>query len=297
MRVGFVGLGNMGSAMASNLLKAGHEVTVYNRSPEKARALEKEGAKVAATLFDACLGDAVFSMLSDDLAVESVALADEGIVNSLPQGGIHISCSTISIKLSETLTEAHEKRGQHLISAPVFGRPEAAQAKKLFVLAAGKSAEIAKIRSLLDAIGQKTFVISEIPHHANLVKLSGNFLIASVIESMGEAVALIQKGGVDPQLYLEVMTSTLFDAPVYKTYGGLIVNQKFSPAGFKSPLGKKDIGLALEAAEKLHVPLPIASLLRDRLLTLIAQGGEDLDWSAISKISAQEAGLSLKGNF
>ena len=291
MKVGFIGLGQMGGAMAINLLKAGHEVTVYNRSRNKAEALAGQGAKVAATVADACGGEAVFTMLAHDDALSVVVHADGGILTSLGKGAIHISASTISVAMSERLTKDHAAAGQRFVSAPVFGRPEAAAAAKLFIAAAGAPDAIEAVTPLFEAIGQRTFVLGEEPKAANLVKLSGNFLIAAVIESLGEAMALVEKGGVDRHAYLDLLTSTLFNAPVYKTYGGLIADRKFKPAGFTAPLGQKDIRLALAAGEALNVPLPLASLLRDRFLTLLAHGGEDLDWSAIGALAAKDAGL------
>jgi 3-hydroxyisobutyrate dehydrogenase-like beta-hydroxyacid dehydrogenase len=202
----------------------------------------------------------------------------------------HVSSSTISVALSERLTAAHADAGQGFVAAPVFGRPEAAAAATLFVVAAGESETVQAASPVFDAIGQRTFVISDEPKAANLVKLSGNFLIASVIESLGEAMALVGKAGVDKQEYLEILTSTLFGAPVYKTYGGLIARDEFEPAGFAAALGLKDVRLVLAAGETLTVPLPIASLLRDRFLTLLAHGGAALDWAAVGALSAWEAG-------
>jgi len=239
---------------------------------------------------DACRGDAVITMLANDDAVESVVVGDGGIIGSLPAGAPHISSSTISVALSEKLEAAHAKAGQRFVAAPVFGRPDVAAAGQLFVIAAGRRDTLDAVAPLFDAIGQKTFVVSGTPKAANLVKLSGNFLIASVIESLGEAMALVGKGGVDRRQYLDILTSTLFDAPVYKTYGGLIADGTFEPAGFAAPLGYKDIRLTLAAAEDLRVPLPLASLLRDRFLTLLAHGGDKLDWSAIGQLAAKDAG-------
>ena len=291
MKIGFIGLGQMGSAMAANLLKAGHDVTVYNRSRDKAEALVGEGAKIAATVAEACGGEAVFTMLANDDALSAVVHGDGGLLASLSKGAIHISSSTISVALSERLTKEHAAVGQRFVAAPVFGRPEAAAAAKLFVAAAGEPSAVEAVTPLFEAIGQRTFVLGEEPKSANLVKLSGNFLIASVIESLGEAMALVEKGGVDRHQYLDFLTSTLFSAPVYKTYGGLIADRKFKPAGFAAPLGQKDVRLALAAGEALNVPLPLASLLRDRFLTLLAHGGEDLDWSAVGALAAKDAGL------
>ena len=273
----------MGAGMAANLLKAGHDVTVYNRTRSKVETLVAQGARAAASVSNACRGDAVLTMLADDGAVGSVVFSRSGIIDSLPAGAIHISSSTISVALSERLEAAHAKAG-------VIGRPDAAAAGQLFVVAAGAPDAVKAAASLFEAIGQRTFVASETPKAGNLVKLSCNFLIASVIESVGEAMALIGKAGIDRRQYLDILTSTLFDASVYKTYGGLIADGKFEPAGFAAPLGQKDIRLTLAAAEDLRVPMPLASLLRDRFLTLLAHGGDKLDWSAIGRLAATDAG-------
>jgi 3-hydroxyisobutyrate dehydrogenase-like beta-hydroxyacid dehydrogenase len=290
MKLGFIGLGRMGAGMASNLVKAGHEVTVYNRSAEKTRALVEQGAHVAARVADASKGDAVISMLADDDAVESVAFGDAGVVASLGRNAVHVSMSTISVALSERLAAAHAKAGQRYVAAPVFGRPDAAAAAKLFIVVAGAPEAVQVCAPIFETLGQKTFHIGDRPEAANLVKLSGNFLIAAAIESLGEAIVLVSKGGVDKHEYLEILTSTLFTAPVYRNYGALIADAKFEPAGFAAPLGQKDIRLTLAAAEALRVPMPLASLLRDRFLALLAQGGDKLDWSAIASLAAKDAG-------
>lgn len=292
MNVGFIGIGRMGAGMAANLLKAGHRVTVYNRTPGKTRSLITQGAYVARNIGEACQGDAVHTMLADDEAVESIALGSGGIVASLAAGAIHISSSTISVALSHHLANAHADAGQQFIAAPVFGRPDAAAAGTLFVVTGGRTMAVEKARPLLEAFSQQIFPISDLPEAASLVKLSGNFLIASVIESLGEALALIAKAGVDRHQYIDLLTSTLFSASVYKTYGNLLADRKFEPAGFAAPLGHKDIHLALAAAEQLRVPLPLASLLRDRFLTLFAHGGERLDWSAIGELATLDAGIT-----
>jgi 3-hydroxyisobutyrate dehydrogenase-like beta-hydroxyacid dehydrogenase len=291
MQVGFIGLGQMGAAMAANLIAAGHTLTVYNRSPAKAAPLVEQGARLAATAADACRGDVAVTMLADDQAVGDVAVGEGGVVASLSPGALHVSMSTISVELSERLTAAHEAKGQRYLAAPVFGRPDAAAAAKLFIVTAGPPGSIATAQPLFDAMGQRTFAVAERPSAANLVKLSGNFLIASAIEALGEAMALVAKGGVDRKLYVELLTSTLFAAPAYRTYGGLIAEQRFEPAGFAAPLGLKDLRLTLAAADGLKVPMPLASLLRDRLLALVAQGGADQDWSAIARLAARDAGL------
>ncbi|WP_458319204.1 NAD(P)-dependent oxidoreductase [Mycolicibacterium brisbanense] len=290
MRIGFIGLGNMGAAMAANLLTAGHTVTAYNRSADKVTALAAQGAHPATSVAEACDAEAVVTMLANDAAVDAVTFGDNGILAALPAGATHISCSTISVELADQLAARHAEAGQRFVSAPVFGRPEAAAAAKLFVVAAGAPAAVEAMGPVFDAIGQRTFVLGEEPRAANLVKISGNFLIASVIESVGEAMALVAKAGVDKQQYLELLTSTLFDAPVYRTYGGLLARGEFTPPGFAASLGLKDVKLALSAGEALQVPLPVASLLRDRFLTLLATGGADLDWAAVGALSAWESG-------
>jgi 3-hydroxyisobutyrate dehydrogenase-like beta-hydroxyacid dehydrogenase len=290
MKVGFIGLGQMGTGMAANLIRSGHEVTVFNRTSGKMKPLVGQGAHAASNEADACRGDAVITMLSDDYALEHVVFGDYGVIGGLGRGAVHISMSTISMALSERLTETHARAGQRFVAAPVFGRPDAAAAGKLFILAAGDDDAVNSCVPLFEAMGQRTFRVGGRPANANLVKLSGNFLIASVIEALGEAMALVHKAGIDRHLYLDLLTSTLFSAPVYKSYGSLIADQRFTPAGFAAPLGHKDIRLALAAAESLRVPMPLASLLRDRFITLLAKGGDALDWAAIAKLAAEDAG-------
>ena len=291
MKVGFIGIGRMGSGMAGNLLRAGHEVTVYDRTPARAQEMADQGAHMARHVADACRGDAVITMLTDDSAVEAVVFGEKAVLQSLGKHGIHISMSTISIALSEWLAAEHASAGQRFVAAPVFGRPDMAAAGKLFIIAGGPSAVVVECEPLFAAMGQKTIHIGEVPQQANLVKLSGNFLIASVIEALGEAMALIDKGGIDRRRYLELLTSTIFTGPVFMNYGGLIADWKFRPPGFAAPLGEKDIRLALAAAQTLRVPMPLASLVHDRLLTLIARMGEDFDWSALGQLAANDAGL------
>jgi len=290
MKLGFIGLGRMGAAMAANLVKAGHEVSVFNRSPGKSSPLIELGAHEAAELAGTCGGDAVITMLADDGAAADIALGTSGLIDNMPKGAIHLSMSTISVELSKRLAQAHAQAGQRYVAAPVFGRPDMAAAAKLFIVAAGDPATIDACQPLFQAMGQKTFPIGTEPSAANLVKLSGNFLIASAIEALGEAVALIGKAGIDRRAYIELLTSSIFNVPAYKTYGGLIAEGKFEPAAFAAPLGYKDIRLALAAAEGLRVPMPLASLLHDRFLRLLAQGGDQLDWSAIGGLATQDAG-------
>jgi 3-hydroxyisobutyrate dehydrogenase-like beta-hydroxyacid dehydrogenase len=291
MEIGFIGLGQMGAGMAANLLKAGHDLTVYNRTAGKRQALVERGARAADAVADACRGEAVFTMLADDSALESVVSGEGGMIGALGRGAVHVCMATISVALSERLSALHAEAGQRFVAAPVFGRPDAAAAAKLFIVAAGAREALGICQPLLESLGQRIFVIGDTPCMANLVKLSGNFLIASVIEALGEAMALVDRGGIDRHAYLELLTSTLFGAPIYRTYGSLIAAEKYRPPGFTAPLGFKDLRLTLAAAEALQVPMPLASLLRDRLLALLAQGGGMLDWSAIGALAARDAGL------
>jgi 3-hydroxyisobutyrate dehydrogenase-like beta-hydroxyacid dehydrogenase len=290
MKIGFIGLGQMGSAMAANLLKAGHNVTVFNRRPDRRAPLVQLGAHEATLIADASRAEVVITMLADDPAVEDVVLGKYGLLANLPKNAIHISMSTISVALSKRLALAHSQAGQRYIAAPVFGRPDAAAAAKLFIVAAGEAAAIDACMPVFDSLGQKTSRIGTEPSAANLVKLSGNFLMAAAIEALGEAIALIGKAGIDRGAYVDLLTSTIFTAPAYRIYGSLIAAGSFEPAAFAAPLGFKDIQLGLAAAESLRVPMPLASLLRDRFLRLFAQGGTKLDWSAIGGLAAQDAG-------
>jgi 3-hydroxyisobutyrate dehydrogenase-like beta-hydroxyacid dehydrogenase len=291
MRIGFLGIGNMGGAMARNLIRAHHEVTVYNRSREAAEALGKEGAKVADTPAEAGGQEIVISMLANDSAVEAVVLGPGGALEGMQRGALHISMSTISPYLSRRMAAAHKEHGQQYVAAPVFGRPEAAAAAKLFVVAAGAKSALEKAKPVLEVIGQRTFEVGERPEDANLIKLFGNFLITCVLESLGEVFAVARKAEVDPKTVFEVLSGTLFGAPVYNNYGPRMIEEKFSPAGFKMPLGLKDIRLMLEAAEGVNAPMPFASVVRDRFLSGIASGYGDLDWSALALVVAESAGL------
>jgi 3-hydroxyisobutyrate dehydrogenase-like beta-hydroxyacid dehydrogenase len=290
--VGLIGLGKMGSGIAKSLLRAGDRITVYNRTRSRAEALRSQGAIVAGSIAEACGGDAVLTMLADDAAVESTVFGDGGILKSLPRGGLHISHSTISVALSDGLAAEHAKAGQEFVSAPVFGRPEAAEAGKLFVVAAGPKSAVARCKPLLEALGPKLLVIGERPSMANVVKLTGNFLIANVLESLGEALSFAGKSGLDAATVLDFFTSTLFDAPIYKNYGRLIIEGNYDHVGFALPLGLKDVRLVLQAAEAQTVPMPIASLLRDRFLEAMARGYDKKDWSVIARVTAEDAGLA-----
>jgi 3-hydroxyisobutyrate dehydrogenase-like beta-hydroxyacid dehydrogenase len=291
MKIGFIGLGHMGSGMARNLLRAGHEVVVFNRSREKAEVLVADGARVADTPAGVCsVSEAIMTMLADDRAVEQVVFGENAIASALPVGAIHISCSTISIALAKRLAAEHRRRGQRYLSVPVFGRPEAAESKNLLVVAAGPPEVVEQCRPLFDAIGRQTFVVGSDPSQANAVKLCGNFMIAAMLEAFGEAYATLRKADVLPHTFLEVM-SMLFGSPVYANYGRLIADEKFEPAGFALRLGLKDVRLVLEAAEEFAAPMPLASLLRDNFLSAMAHGQADQDWSSVVRVAARNAGV------
>jgi len=281
----------MGAAMAANLIRAGHELTVFNRSAAKARPLVELGARAALNVAEACHGEMVITMLADDSALADTVWASDALLENLPQGSIHVSMSTISVALARRLAPAHAQAGQRYVAAPVFGRPEMAAAAKLFIVTAGDPETLALCQPVLLAMGQRTFAMGAEPAAANLVKLSGNFMIAAAIEALGESLALVGKAGIDRRAYVDLLSATLFPGAAYQTYGGLIADGKFEPAAFAAALGNKDIRLALAAAESLSVPMPLASLLRDRFLRLFAHGGENLDWAAIGALPGQDAGL------
>jgi 3-hydroxyisobutyrate dehydrogenase-like beta-hydroxyacid dehydrogenase len=291
MQASIIGLGNMGSGIAKSLLRAGHQVTVYNRSPQRAEALRSSGATPVSTIAEACRSGVVFTMVADDAALESIVFGDGGILAALPKNAVHVSLSTISVALSDRLTTEHASAGQQYLAAPVFGRPEAAEAAKLAIVAAGNGATFGHCKPLFESMGPKLWYVGEKPSLANTVKLSGNFLIATVLESLAEALTFARKSGVDSAALLDFLTSTLFNAPVYKTYGGLIVEGKHEPAGFATKLGLKDVRLVLQAAEAASVPMPIASVVRDRFVTAMARGNAEKDWSVLGRIAAQDAGL------
>jgi len=292
MKIGFLGLGQMGSGMAANLLRAGHEMVVWNRSPQKAQPLVAKGAVLARTARDAASGrDVIMSMLADDAALEQVLLGNDGVFEGLPRGALHISASTIAVATADRVAALHAARGLRFLSAPVFGRPEAAAAAKLFVVAAGAQSDFTAASALFPAISQKAFYIGEKPSAANLVKLCGNFTILAAIEAFAEAMTLAQKGGVPKKQFLEVMTGSLFDTPVYRNYGAALAEERFKPAGFAAPLGLKDMRLVGQSAEALRVPMPVLNVLRDHLLQTIDAEGEDIDWSAIGHIVAKNGGL------
>lgn len=291
MNIGFIGIGRMALGMVRNLLSAGHSVKIYNRTRAKAEALEADGAVVVDDIRDVCSNELVISMLADDKALEDVVFGDVDFVNAMPSDGVHVSMATISEAMGRRLSELHTAANRAYVSAPVFGRPDAAAAAKLFIVAAGTAESIERCQPAFDAMGQRTFVVGDKPVAANVVKITGNFMLASVIETLGEAFALSRKYDIDPENLLELLTSTLFSAPVYKGYGAMIAKENYEPAGFKLNLGLKDIGLALEAAQSMGVNMPIANAVRDQFLVGIERGYQDLDWAALGRVCADDAGL------
>ena len=290
MDVGFLGLGRMGKSMAANLLRAGHKLCVWNRSPGPARDLAALGARLATEPAAAAQGEVLMSMLADDQAYRSVLL-DAGVLERAARGLIHVNLATVSVSLARELERRHHEHGLAYVAAPVFGRPEMAAAGKLNIVVAGDAAALARIEPLLSVIGERTWPLGGTPECANAVKLAGNFMIASALETMGEASALVRSHGVSAADFLKVMSSTLFAAPVYQLYGRLIAEQRYEPAGFTLALGFKDVRLALQAAEAANVALPFASVLRDHFLEASAAGMSGHDWAAIAEVSARHAGL------
>jgi 3-hydroxyisobutyrate dehydrogenase-like beta-hydroxyacid dehydrogenase len=291
-KIGFVGLGAMGLPMATNLLAAGFHLTVYNRTASKAEPLIAKGARRAERAGDvAHPGGIVVSMLADDASVKALVTGEDALAERIAPDGIHLSMSTVSPATTRELAAYHAMRGSVMVAAPVFGRPIQAQAKQLRVCVSGPADAKAKVRPIIEAMGQEVFDFGDNPGAANVVKLAGNFMIAAALEAMGEAVAMMRKSGVDPAVALEMLVKTIFAAPVYQGYGPVIAHGVFTPAGFRLPLGLKDIDLVLETARAANVPMPTASLLRDRFISAIAKGRADLDWSAIALGAADDAGL------
>lgn len=293
MKVGFLGLGAMGSAMASNLVAAGHQVLVWNRSEAAAQKLESLGAKVMSTPDRAAQGEVLHSMLANDQAVRDVIL-DSGLLDAMDPGTVHVNHATISVALAKQLAEEHAKRGLSYVAAPVFGRPDVAAAGKLNMLVAGAHGAIENVRPLLETMAAKLWPMGDSPERANAVKLAGNFMIVSAIESMAEASVLARAYGVSAVDFIELMTSTLFASPVYQGYGKAMAQERFTPPGFALPLGLKDVMLAQDAAQAEKVPMPLASVLRDSLIEALANGAEGLDLAALAQVSARRANLDRR---
>lgn len=291
-RIGVVGLGAMGAAMAGRLLDQGWPVAVWNRSPAAEEPLLAKGAVRAATPAEAAASGIVLSMVADDAALKSVTTGDAGILSGLPQGGVHVSMSTVSPAIAADLAAAHQAAGVAYLGSPVFGRPPVAGSGQLRIAVSGPATAKDKVRPVLETLGQ-AHDFGEAPEAANVVKIGGNFMIAAAIEAMAETFTLLEKHGVSARQAHELYSSSIFAAPVYKLYGSAIVDRAFSPPGFRMPLGLKDVGLAMAAGEKAGVPLPFAAVLRERFIGSIARGRGDLDWSAIALDAAEAAGLKV----
>lgn len=289
MDVGFLGLGTMGRGMAASLLKAGHRVRVWNRSAAPVAELVALGAEAAANPNDAFRGEAAITMLADDAAICGLGVAGP-LLEHAPRGLVHVNMATVSVELTQELAAAHAARGLGYVAAPVFGRGDVAAAGKLAIVAAGDPAAVDRVWPLFEAMGRRTWRLGTDPAQAAAAKLAGNFMLASAIEAMAEATTLAASYGVPPASLLDVLTNTLFDAPVYKSYGALIAGRQFDPAGFRLVLGLKDVRLVLAAGEAARVPLPFASVLRDAFLEAVAHGDGERDWSAVAEVSRRRAG-------
>lgn len=289
MKVGFIGLGQMGQAMAARLLDAGHELTVYNRSPAPSRALAGKGAAVAGSAGDVLGSEVVITMLADDAAIKAVWV-DSNLVRKMPASCVHLNMVTMSLQMGKELARLHQEAGNGYVSAPVFGRPHAAAAGQLEIIAAGAEAALERCRPLFAVLGKQTFQVGAEPWLANIVKIARNFLLATVVESLGESFALVRKSGLDPATFFGIITSTAFNAPVYRSYGQRMVEKDFVPT-FTLKNGLKDVELALNTGAALGVPLPVADFMRERHLAAIAAGFGEKDWAALGEFIAQDAGL------
>jgi 3-hydroxyisobutyrate dehydrogenase-like beta-hydroxyacid dehydrogenase len=290
--ISFIGLGSMGLPIAMNLLESGYNLRVYNRTAQKAQPLVEKGAELVSNPADVVEpGSIAISMLANDQAVEEVVLGENGILEKLGSGGVHISISTVSPTTAEKLAQQHQQQGSHYLAAPVFGRPDAAAARKLWICLSGNAAAKERALPLLNVLGQKVFDFGEQVGAANVVKLSGNFLIVSAIEAMAEAFTLAQKNGIERSQVAELFGQTLFACPIYQNYGRLIAQEQYEPAGFKLSLGLKDVELALQTAKESQMPMPLASLVRDRLISAVAKGRGDIDWTGLALGVSEEAGL------
>lgn len=289
--VGVVGLGHMGHALASTLLACGYMVVAFDRDGQRQRALQIEGAHVAARLADLKVCDVVISSLPNDEVLETVALGANGLVKYMAAGSMHISTSTVSPHLSRRLAQAHAAQGQSFVAAAIVGNPDLARAQRIFILMAGKADATKAAHPILERLAQRVFDLGEDPGKASIMKLACNVLTAATLQSMGEVFALLRKAGLGEDTAFDVFTGTLFDGRVHKAYGGKIVEQRYSPAGMTTPLAAKDLRLALSEAERLDVPMPLAAIVHDRLVAVIAKGWAHLDWSALGALAAVDAGL------
>ena len=292
MKVGFIGLGRMGQAMATRMLQAGHQLAVFNRTPEKAKPLADAGAQVMKSIADAArFGEVVFTMLTDDAAVESVAQQTGGLLEALPKGGIHVCSGTHGVGIIRTLTTEHREKGQTLVAAPILGRPEQVLAGAVGVVAGGPADAVKRCALLFAAVGRRTFEAGDEPAAATAIKLANNFVLGCAIEAMGEGFALVRKYETAPEVFYDVMTDGLFSAPAYKVYGKIIVEQSYDKAGQMAVNGLKDANLALAAGDAVGVPLPSGQVWRDRLAAAVKRGEGEKDWAVMALEQARASGL------
>ena len=292
MKVGFIGLGKMGQGMTRRILGGGHDLTVYNRTSEKAGALASEGATIATSIANVCDGrDVVITMVADDTAVKEVVLGKGGLRDSLDAGAIHACMGTHSVAAVQALSAAHVQADQKMVSAPVLGRPDAAAAGQLGIVAGGPEDAVRACAPLFQVLGRRTFEAGAKPEGAAAIKLSNNFVLGAAIEAMAEAFSLVRKYGVGPQVLFDVMTDALFAAPAYKIYGKIIVDESYDKAGFMTLQGLKDLNLVLAAADQARVPMPSANTVRDRLLGAIAHGDGEKDWAVMAREQNRASGI------
>lgn len=293
MKIGFVGLGRMGRAIAGRIVGSGHDLVVYNRTAGKSADLERAGATPAGSIKTACAGrEVVITMLADDFALNEVALAKGGLRDSLPPGAIHLAMGTHGVQAIQSLAAAHAEARQVLVAAPVLGRPDVAAAGQLGIVAAGPAEAVRRCEPLFKVVGRRTFEAGSDPAGATAIKLANGFVLACAIEAMGEAFSLVRKHDVAPQVLYEVLTEGLFSAPAYKVYGKIIVDESYDSVGFTTQLGLKDMNLVLEAANAARTPMPSLNALRDRLLGAIAHGDGEKDWAVMAREQARASGLS-----
>jgi 3-hydroxyisobutyrate dehydrogenase-like beta-hydroxyacid dehydrogenase len=288
MKIGFLGLGSMGQAIAANLLQSGHEVWVWNRSPDAARKLVELGANAAATAAEAFNADVVFTMLADDKALRAVLL-DSGLLAGLKAPLIHVNLATIAVAFAEELATLHAAQGIDYVAAPVMGRPNVAASAQLNILAAGPESAIDRVQPLLDLIGRKTWRLGEKASSANAMKLATNFLLVSAVQAMSEAAVLVTRYDLPSSALIDLVSSTIFTGPVYQGYGALIGERRYEPAAFKAALGLKDVELIRAAAEDVSIQLPTANLIRDNLLDAIAHGQGDMDLAVLAEVEERRA--------
>lgn len=292
MKIAFLGLGRMGQGMAHLLINAGYELNVYDLYPEQAASLVDAGAKLCASVEEATVGQEVcITMLPSDAALESLVTAPAGLMESMTKGMTHVVMGTHGIDIIRRLTQLHSDAGQIFVAAHVLGRPDLAAKGELTIVPAGPADSVSSLQGVFDVLGKQTLVAGTDPQSASAVKIANNFVLGCAIETMGEAMALVRKLGVDPAMFYQVLTEGLFSAPAYKVYGQMIVDEAYDSMGATATIGLKDMNLALQAAESAEMPLPSASIMRDRLLGAIAHGDAALDWAVVAKEQARASGL------